>query len=157
MDKKQELERWVRTLASFRAEVESEGKWADEYRAALEATEPWRLYQQAKESRAAKQGLADEAAGHVRTLALELYGETQDKHPSPAVTIRVGKTATVTDELMAKLWAIHHDMPDVLKLDAARISKVALVMPVAGVTIEETATAAISADLSAYLSAYLTE
>jgi hypothetical protein len=104
VDRKQELKRWLRTLASFRAEVESEAKWVEEYKAALEASEPWRLYQQVQAHKIAVQDCADEAADYVRIIALELYGDTHDKHPSPAVTIQETKD-TVTVVISADLSA----------------------------------------------------
>ncbi len=149
-----DLKRSLATLASQRAIVARLETRRDEMRADLQALPEYLLLQEAESYLKIAVNNEAAAASAVRELALAAYAETRDKHPGGAVTIRVGKTANVTHDDWAKEWAIQHNHPDVLKVDAKAIGKLALAgIPVDGVTIEETVTAAIDKDLSAFLEA----
>ncbi len=87
----------------------------------------------------------------VRRETLICYAMTADKHPHPAVSIRIERRPVYEmDE--ARKYCFEH-MPGAMKLDEAAFKKVALAGGLPFVTIEEKPTATIATDLSEWAKA----
>ena len=91
-----------------------------------------------------------QAEDNVRDLAVQLYGKTQDKHPHPAVGIRV-KTEYTYDPDNAVTYCVETGLTGALSLKRREFEKVASVTKPDFVIVSEVATATVKTDLSPWL------
>ena len=91
--------------------------------------------------------MADDA---LRNLAAQWYSQTDDKHPHPAVGIRV-KTVFYYDPDKALAHCIASDIPGALSLKKSAFEKVASVTKPDFVTVSQVVHATIASDLSPWL------
>ena len=80
----------------------------------------------------------------LRTIALQVYSETQDKQVAPGVGIRVRQVLNYESK-DAFDWAVKHELA--LKLDPSAFEKIAKTSNLSFVTITEEPTATIAAEL----------
>ncbi len=133
-------------LAQLRQEVADRKAEIAEAQAELEATYEWENIIGFKRELELSQSMLAEAEANVRAAALAEYAANQDKHPHPAVTIKM-MTRLDYDPEAAKSYSIAH-LPNALKLDARTFEKAAKVLGLDFVTITEEPTTAIDSDLS---------
>jgi hypothetical protein len=137
-------------LAQFRQTEADAMQTLKQLRAALEDNP---LYKEQMDRLREAQTCSDEIEKRIKEYALASYQESQDKHPHPAVNIRL-ETILEYDKPIAIAWC-EHNMPQALKLDYQLFEKhvraVADTNPLGFVTVAKIPKAAIASDLSAYL------
>lgn len=130
----------VKRLAALRKE---HAAMVEELRAREAELAPWREAVSQKAAEVAEIEVA------IRLAAQEAYVNTGDKHPHPAVGIRVQHVLHY-DADKALEWARQH-YPEALKLDVSKFEKVARAMELDWVQDEEVPQATIARDLSAFI------
>ena len=133
-------------LAQLRQETADARAAAEDAQAALETTREWVYLIECKEALRYRQHALEEAEANVRSVALAEFAVNHDKHPHPAITIKM-MTRLNYDQDAAKSYSIAH-LPNALKLDTRAFEKAAKALDLDFVTITEEPTAAIDSDLS---------
>lgn len=137
-------------LAQLRQEVADRKAEIAGAQVELEATYEWQNIAGFKKQLDLAQGALAEAEANVRAVALAEYAANQDKHPHPAVTIKVYEVLAYDAE-QAKSYAIAHNLPKLLKLDAKIFEKAANGLDLDFVTVTEEPRATIATDLSEWV------
>jgi len=143
------IDKEVSRLAFCRAREEQCQKLVGIIEADIAASKPGQELAGAKEALAAAKENTLAADQGVRTSALQVYAETQDKKPHPAVPIKI-YTVLQYEQQDAIEYAREH-LPTALKLNTSTFEKVAKVVPLDFVTISEEPRATIARDLTAYM------
>lgn len=133
-------------LAQLRQEAADAKAAVEDAQAALETTREWTYLENCKDALKARQDALSEAEANVRAVALAEFAANQNKHPHPAITIKM-MTRLDYDPEAAKSYSIAH-LPNALKLDARAFEKAAKVLGLDFVTVTEEPTATIATDLS---------
>lgn len=137
-------------LAELRHDVAIQQAQIARAQTELEATAEWKRLAKFKNTLKAYQDALTETEVNVRAVALAEYAANQDKHPHPAITIKVYEVLTYDAE-QAKSYAIAHNLPKLLKLDAKVFEKAANGLGLDFVTVTEEPRATIASDLSEWV------
>lgn len=142
----------VSKLALARAQTAECRKALDDMLDALHQSPAWQSWDEQYEAAKLREAEANDA---VRKLALECYAESGNKHPHPAVTVKVATVARY-DRDIATEWCKEH-LPIALKTVLANeklfevAAKAAPAAQVPFFSIEQVPSAAVSRDLTEFL------
>lgn len=155
MEEAERIKEEVTMLATLRTQIASTQSEIMLTEAALAQTEPGQTLASLRELLKNMQAVEKELTGQIHTAALELYTQTAEKKPHPAVGIKV---YTVLEYAAAELlpWA-EENLPEAVKksLDKTAFERYATAMkelrPVPGVTFVEDPRVTIAGNLVAFL------
>lgn len=139
------LDELIGQLAAARASLETLKFLADCWQDALEKTHEWQALQGVRETLAEARNHAEDLAEQARVMALLRYEEGGDRHPHPAVTIKLFDVVRYDPE-EARRYCVDH-LPAALNLDKARFERAAKVLGLDFVTIEKEPRAQIATQL----------
>jgi len=142
------LEESVRYLATLRADLDKLEAEVKDREAELTASLEWQDRAEAMARRDQMRKVVGDVTLNVRAEAVGAYGIFQDKHPHPAITIKVSQAAKY-DPGQALDYCIKN-LPAALDLNADRFEAAAKSLNLPLVKWVEVATATIARDLSAY-------
>lgn len=146
-----ELAEVVIHLAICRDDVEAMKRSVANLHEGLMATDIGKRYGDATESLSKIKVDVKDAESEVRSLAVQIHAETDERKPHEAITIKQYNTPVITDEtLLLEHVRIH--APQCVKLDTRQVTKLAragLVLP--GIILEDEYRATIARDLGKWL------
>lgn len=144
------FEEQVKRLAELRRKEADAKEMLDLMRKSLEESKEWMRYRQILETAQHEQRMLDD---QIRSLAVTNYEGSGEKHPHPAVSIRL-YTKVKYDYSTAFVWS-QANLPQAITLDTKLFDKhakaVAETAPIYFVEIAKEPQASIASDLSAYL------
>jgi uncharacterized membrane protein YheB (UPF0754 family) len=150
-----ELNELVREVAKQRQTAQMYKRLVDEMQELLEKTPAWKDLQQLQGKAKTQQAELNDWEERLDKAALDQFRETVEKHPHPAVQIKMHTRLDYSRE-HAKEYCIQH-LPNALKLDTTVFEKAARVLGLDWVSEGLFPRAYVDRDLSAYLDLALPE
>ncbi len=147
-----ELKLKLKVLAELRQDIQISNEYLAECKAEYEATEAYKRYKNAAETKAELVKRETELSEVIKSLGLEACKQTNWENRAPILGINVKKFSNfiLKDETAAKDWATKNK-PSVLNLNMTELKKAVKELELPWFTLEDEYKAQIDSDLSQYL------